>query len=72
MPALLTPDEVAEELKRPRKWVVEAAHDGRLPGTKVGGVWRFRRDVLDRWLEAQTSDRRKRSPEAQRKRGGKA
>lgn len=36
---LLTPDELAEYLRRPRKWVVDNAPQ--LDGEKVGRYWRF-------------------------------
>lgn len=36
---LLTPDEMAEYLGRPRKWVVD--HGKQLGGDKVGRYWRF-------------------------------
>lgn len=32
--------------------VYQFARDGRLPGIRVGGRWRFRRSDLDRWLES--------------------
>lgn len=36
---LLTPDEMAEYLGRPRKWVVD--HAKQIGGDKVGRYWRF-------------------------------
>ena len=44
--SLLTPDDLAEYLRRPRKWVVD--HGEQLGGEKVGRFWRFDLDkVLD-------------------------
>jgi len=49
--AILTIDELAEYLKIPKSTLYKLAQDGRIPGQKVGRHWRFRRDVIDRWLE---------------------
>lgn len=42
-----------------RRWVVEAAARGDLPGLKLGKVWRFDRRDLDDWLNAQRQAARK-------------
>ena len=44
-PTRLTPDEVAQRLRRSRDWVTRSANAGRIPGFKVGGLWRF--DLAD-------------------------
>ena len=31
--------------------VTRLAREGKLPGFKVGGVWRFRQDQFERWIE---------------------
>jgi len=49
--AILTIDELAGYLKIPKSTLYKLAQDGRIPGQKVGRHWRFRRDVIDRWLE---------------------
>lgn len=41
---LLTPDEMAEYLGRPRKWVVD--HARQIGGDKVGRYWRFDLDKV--------------------------
>ena len=42
----LTPDEAAQLLKLSKKTLLRHAPDGRVPGTKLGRVWRFRRSDL--------------------------
>lgn len=37
--------------------VYQLARDGRIPGIRVGGRWRFRRSDLDQWLEADAGGR---------------
>ncbi|HWY08231.1 MAG TPA: helix-turn-helix domain-containing protein [Candidatus Acidoferrales bacterium] len=51
---LLTPEELAAQLKVPVSWIYEhvrARACQRLPGFKLGKYWRFReRDVIE-WLQ---------------------
>ena len=56
---LMTLREVAGYLGLHVMTVYKLTREGRLPSAKVGGQWRFKRDVLDEWLESQM---RKRSP----------
>ena len=51
--AMIGVDEAARFLGVARSWVYSAAHDGRLPGFKVGKYWRFRCSELMAWLEQQ-------------------
>jgi len=46
----MTVHEVSEYLKLAESTVYRLAREGRLPARKVGGVWRFSRDVLDEWF----------------------
>jgi excisionase family DNA binding protein len=55
---LLTPDEAADVLQMTRRWVVEAAARGDLPGLKLGKTWRFDRRDLDDWINAQRMEAR--------------
>ena len=50
---ILTLPEVAQLLKVNDKTVYSLAQKGVLPGFKVGGQWRFKREDLDAWIEAQ-------------------
>ena len=50
---ILTVSELAEYLKLSRAKVYQMAKHGELPGTKLGTHWRFRKDLIDRWLEEQ-------------------
>ena len=52
MDEILTADEMADYLKIDVKTVYRLAKLGKVPGRKVGGSWRFRKDVLDDWLVA--------------------
>ena len=52
---ILTVRELAEYLKLSRAKVYQMAQRGELPGTKLGTHWRFRKDLIDRWLEERMS-----------------
>jgi excisionase family DNA binding protein len=48
---ILTLREVAAYLKLAEKTAYKLAADGKLPGFKVGGSWRFRREDIESWIE---------------------
>jgi excisionase family DNA binding protein len=50
---ILTLREVAAYLKLAEKTAYRLASEGKLPGFKVGGSWRFKREDLDEWIEKQ-------------------
>jgi len=51
---VMTVDEVAEYLRIPRSSLYKLAQQGRIPCQKVGRHWRFRREALERWLDAES------------------
>lgn len=50
---ILTIREVAEYLKINEKTAYRFAAEGKIPGFKVGGAWRFKRDDIEKWIEKQ-------------------
>lgn len=50
---ILTIQEVATYLKLNEKTAYRLASEGKLPGFKVGGSWRFKRVDLEQWIEEQ-------------------
>ncbi|HAS6054579.1 methylation-associated defense system helix-turn-helix domain-containing protein MAD1 [Vibrio vulnificus] len=50
---ILTLKEVAAYLKLAEKTAYRLASEGKLPGFKVGGSWRFKREDLEAWIEKQ-------------------
>ena len=50
---ILTLKEVAAYLKLAEKTAYRLASEGKLPGFKVGGSWRFKREDLEAWIETQ-------------------
>ena len=50
---IMTLREVAKYLGLHAMTVYKLTREGRVPAAKIGGQWRFKRDVLDQRLEAQ-------------------
>jgi excisionase family DNA binding protein len=55
---IMTLKEVAEYLKLAEKTAYRLAAEGKIPGFKVGGSWRFRKDAIENWIDQQTECRR--------------
>ena len=53
---ILTIREVAEYLKLNEKTAYRLAADGKIPGFKVGGSWRFRRDEIEKMTKGESLD----------------
>jgi len=51
---ILTIKEVAEYLKLAEKTAYRLVAEGKLPGFKVGGSWRFNKAEINRWIEQQS------------------
>lgn len=54
---ILTVKELAAYLKIAEKTAYRFAFEGRLPGFKVGGAWRFRKSEIDQWTKEQSHRR---------------
>ena len=50
MKEIMTPREAAEYLSVHVRTIYRLAKNGDIPGRKVGGSWRFKKDTLDQWL----------------------
>jgi excisionase family DNA binding protein len=48
---IMTVEDVAKYLKVKPQTVYKWAQDGQIPGTKLGKEWRFRRSILNEWLD---------------------
>lgn len=53
---ILTLKEVAAYLKLAEKTAYRLAAEGKLPGFKVGGSWRFRREDVESWIAEQKKE----------------
>ena len=52
----MTLQEVAEYLQLSKDLIYRLAQSGRIPASKVGSRWRFRRERVDRWMEGMAVD----------------
>jgi excisionase family DNA binding protein len=50
--SLMTIDEVAEYLRVKKRTVYDWVKKGKIPAIKAVGLWRFRRERIDEWLES--------------------
>ena len=50
MKEIMTPREAADYLSVHVRTIYRLAKNGEIPGRKVGGSWRFKKDALDEWL----------------------
>jgi len=48
---LMTLDEVVDYVRLKKVTVYKLLEKGKLPGSKIGGRWRFRRKYLDGWID---------------------
>jgi excisionase family DNA binding protein len=48
---IMTIREVAKYLRMGESTVYRLANEGKLPGRKIGGGWRFSRTELDKWVK---------------------
>ncbi len=59
---ILTLREAATYLQLGVPTIYRLAQAARIPASKVGGQWRFRREVLDAWMDAQALRKEHREP----------
>jgi PTS system nitrogen regulatory IIA component len=59
---LLTTRELAAYLRLNERTILKLASHGELPGVRLGNQWRFRRAVIDTWLDDQMLGVRRRAP----------
>jgi len=50
MKEIMTPREAAEYLSVHVRTIYRLVKNGEIPGRKVGGSWRFKKNALDEWL----------------------
>lgn len=55
-PAAMTVREVATYLNVDEKTIYRLAKRGEIPGFKVAGTWRFKKDDIDAWIEARKAE----------------
>jgi PTS system nitrogen regulatory IIA component len=59
---ILTIEEVAKYLRVSERTVYDWAQKGEIPAGKIGTVWRFKRESIERWVNERLSASKKRRP----------
>ena len=52
---MLTIEELADYLKLKPQTIYKWAQTGKIPGAKFGKEWRFRRSLIEKWIDSQMS-----------------
>lgn len=52
-PTFLTSEEISDLFKIPVRTVHHLARTGKIPALKVGRLWRFKEQDINRWIESQ-------------------
>ena len=53
MKNLLDVEDLAKYLKLQKQTIYNWLHQRRISGMKIGGVWRFDKQEIDKWLQSQ-------------------
>ncbi len=60
MYSLMDIEELASYLRLKKQTIYNWLHENKISGIKVGGVWRFDKKDIDKWLKANTRSSRSR------------
>ena len=79
MPQIMTTKELAQYLKLHGITICKYAAQGKIPAIRIGRVWRFDKEAIDRWIagaqnDSETNDRSrdKTTPKKDGRKGGSA
>ncbi len=59
MRSLLDVDDLAKYLKLQKQTIYNWLNQRKISGMKIGGVWRFDKQEIDKWLKAQARKSKK-------------
>ena len=54
---IMTIEECAKYLKTSLSTLYKVAQDGKIPSFKLSGQWRFKKDLIDEWIEEESFKR---------------
>jgi excisionase family DNA binding protein len=57
MPEIMTTKEIAKYLRLHEITVCKHAAEGKMPAVRVGRVWRFDKEAIDKWISEGQSKR---------------
>lgn len=56
---MMTVKELARYLKINEKTIYKLLKNGNIPASKIGGTWRFKKSIIEGWLEKEHKEREK-------------
>ena len=54
---IMTVKQVAEYLQMDEHTIYKLARTGLIPSLKIAGQWRFKKDVIDKWISEESLER---------------
>lgn len=54
----MTVEDVAQYLQLSMDMIYKMAQQGKLPASKIGAQWRFKREEVDKWVKSQRPNRK--------------
>jgi len=69
---IMTVKQVSEYLQMDEHTVYKLARTGLIPSLKIAGQWRFKKDVIDKWISEQSLERATQNIKSSPKKKGKA
>ncbi len=54
---IMTVKQVAEYLQMDEHTVYKLARSGQIPSIKIAGQWRFKKEVIDKWISQESLER---------------
>jgi len=68
---IMTVKQVSEYLQMDEHTVYKLARFGQIPSLKIAGQWRFKKDVIDKWISEESLERVTQNIKSSMKKKGK-
>ena len=57
-PEILTVKQLASYLQMDEHTIYRLAESGKIPAMKIGAKWRFKKDLIDKWIEERSLNKK--------------
>jgi len=54
---IMTVKQIAEYLQMDEHTIYKLSRSGQIPSIKIAGQWRFKKDVIDKWISEESLER---------------
>ena len=54
---IMTVKQIAEYLQMDKHTIYKLSRSGQIPSIKIAGQWRFKKDVIDKWISEESLER---------------